>query len=492
MITDKILFIIDENRQFLFDGKEFTKTPSKKLKEYYSASTIPSSMIRTHGFKMLKNTSAEKLEIQAEMRMYEEAGLNSETDFKITSLTIPLENDENDYIESYATEISILEEKFQNIAKINNHIDAIFPASLSYISLYNFELIDKKNDLFIHFGDDDSYAVIFKNGQYIATRTIPSLNELATKLGMELEVLKNTLITKGVDSELYEDSEFLQMSDVQEEFSKIIERISHAVGHKRGVFKLEHIDRIFLDFEAQDIPKLLSLFNSYGYEDSIKQTLNIFDNIDIGMKHFALNALYALGVAQEKYLIANQTIYERKPIFIKTHSGQFTMVLLLSLLIASVYPIYAILELDKLEIKKNDLESQVTKLEHITKKLQINLKKQRGARDKLKNDKSKIITKLDGYNQMLTTLENFNQETINRQKMMKDVNSIMKKYSLSSKNMHFSDAKMITIQIITKYDARDDIAMFIKELLAKGYSKVQTAKVERNENYYESFVEIEL
>ncbi len=492
MITDKILFIIDENKQLLFDGLTFSDAPLKKSRDYYSAATIPSSFIRTHGFKILKGTSAEKLEIQAEMKMYEEAGLNSETDFKISSLIIPLENDENDYIESYASEVSLLDEKFNPIVKKNHHLDVIFPSSLSYIALYNFELLDKKNDLFLHFGDDDSYAVIFKDGQYISTRTIPTLNELSQKLGIELKELKTILNTKGVDTNLYEDSEFLQMSNIQEEFTKIIERISHAIGHKRGVFKLDNIDRIYLDFEGADIPALLNMFNDYGYEESTKEILNIFDTVENGMKHYALNALYALGSAQEKYQIPNQTIYERKPLFIKTHAGQFSMVLIASLILAGAYPIYAMLELDKLAVQKNDLQAQVTKLEKVTKKLQTTLKKERTDRDSLKREKSEIISRLDGYNRMLNTIEDFEKETSYRQKMMKDINKAMKKYSLSSKLLEFKNAKLMKIQVITKYEKRDDIAMFIKELISLGYSNAQTKKVERNENYYESFVEIGL
>jgi hypothetical protein len=77
-----------------------------------------------------------------------------------------------------------------------------------------------------------------------------------------------------------------------------------------------------------------------------------------------------------------------------------------------------------------------------------------------------------------------------RQKMMKDVNIAMKKYKLSSKHLFCDNNHSMSVQIITKNEARDRIAEFMKELLTKGYAHVQTNKVEKNENYYESFVEI--
>ena len=125
MRTDEILFIIDENRQLLFNGSEFKEVPAKKIREYFSASSLVPSLVRTHGFKIAKTAAAEKIEIQSEMKMFDEANLDPDTDFKISSLTIPLENDDDNYIETYAIETSKLDEMFSKIANKNKHIDAI-------------------------------------------------------------------------------------------------------------------------------------------------------------------------------------------------------------------------------------------------------------------------------------------------------------------------------------------------------------------------------
>ncbi len=492
MITDRIIFIIDEDRELLFDGSSFQKISSKKTKDYFSAATLPSSLIHTYGFKLPKNTSAEKLEIQAEMRMYDEAGLDPDIEFQVSSLVIPLENDDDNYIESYATEISKLDEKFSSIVKKYKQIDTIFPPALSYISLYSFELLEKKSDIFIHFGEDDSYVVIFKDGHYISTRSIISLNELSQKIGLELAQLKELLTTKGLDKDLYSPDEFLQMGNIEDELLKIIERVSHTVSHKRGVFKLETIDRIYLDFEGCDIPNFLDSFDNYGYESATKELLDVFENVEKGMKNFALNALYALGGVQDRYRVLNQSIYERKPPFIKTNVGQFSTIMLLSMSLACAYPIYAYMELEKLNEEQNRLETDIKKIEKITKKLYKNLKQERVKRDELKKDKLYAISKIDSYDKIVNSLERFNQKTLIRQKMMKDVNIAMKKYALSSKYLKFRNSNSISVHIVTKYNNRYNIARFIKELISDGYSNVYTKKVEKTENYYESFVEIHL
>ena len=490
MITDEILFIIDENKQLLFNGSEFTKVDAKKAKDYYSGSIVAPSLLRTHGFKISKSASVEKIEIQAEMKMFDEANLDPDIDYNVSTLSIPLENNDDNYVESYAIEISQLNELFSKIVEKNKQIDLIYPSSLSYSSLYSFEHLEKKSDLFIHLGDEESYAVIFKNGQYISTRSIASINDIAQKVGVDLEKMKEILSTKGVDNSLYTMDEFLQMGNTEDELSKIAERISHSVGHKRGVFKLETIDRIYLDFEGYEIPGFLDLFNNFGYESATKHTLDIFDSVEVGMKHLALNALYALAVAQEKLIPLNLSIYERKPAFLKTHIGHLSVVMIVSLTLASLYPIYATLELEQLNEEKTIIQNKVKKVVKATKKLQKNLKETRTKRDELKKEMSNEIAKIRSYDHTINALQNFDKEAISRQKMMKDINLAMRKYKLSSKFLEYSEDKSMKVQVISTYNKRDNISKFIKNLLSGGYSHVQTRKVEKTENYYESLVEI--
>ena len=490
MITDEILFIIDENKQLSFNGSEFKEAEPKKVKEYFSASSLAPSLLRTHGFKISKSASVEKIEIQSEMKMFDEANLDPDTDFKISPLTIPLDDDDDNYIESYAIETSKLDEMFSNIANKNKHIDIIYPTPLSYSSLYSFEHLEKKSDLFIHLGDDESYAVIFKNGQYISTRGIASINDIAQKVGVDLDKMKEILSTKGVDNSLYSMDEFLQMGNTEDELTKIAERVSHSIGHKRGVFKLETIDRIYLDFEGSDIPGFLNLFDHYGYESATKQTLDIFNSVEVGMKHLALNALYALGAAQEKLTPLNLSLYERKPAFLKTHVGHLSIVMIVSLILASLYPIYATIELEQLSEKKTTMQNKVKKVVKATKKLQKDFKETRANRDMLRKEMNADMTKIRSYSHTIDALQSFDKEAISRQKMMKDINIAMRKYKLSSKLLEYSEDRSMKVQIITTYNKRDNISKFIKNLLSQGYSHVQTRKVEKTENYYESFVEI--
>ena len=489
--NDKVLFIIDEDKEFLFDGNIFTPVPSKKVSQYFIASTVPSLNTRTHGYKTTKQTAKEKIEIQSEINMYEDAGLDPDTDFKISSLIIPLESEDEDFVESYAVEVDILNEKFDPFIKKYGHIDLIFPSALSYSALYNHESIEIKNDLYIHMGEHNAYAVVFKNGQYISTRTISTLDEIARKVGIDIVSIREVLSTKGVKDELYNNDEFIQMSDIQEELAKLVERIAHSIGHKRGIFGLDSIQNIYLDFEGSDIPGFLNLFDNYGYENTNKEILDPFKDIEVGMKHSALNAKYALNVAQESIDSINLTVYYRKPPFLKTNIGIFSIVMLLSIVLSLIYPTYAFIKLNNLTEKENKCKNDVLQMQKKTKHLHAKLKKLREEKIKIKDSKSKKELKINALGNMINALEEFDKYTLSRQKMMKDVNMAMGKYNLSTKKFELKESNILVVQVIANYNQRDNISKFIKELISKGYSNVVTKKVKKTDNYYESFVEIQ-
>ncbi len=490
MSTDEVILIIDDATPLLFNGKEFSEPTQKNLKECFFAHSLEQFSIRYHGFKAPKSASKEKLEIQSEMKMFDEAGLDPEVDFSITHSVIELDNSDENYIEIYAVEESELHKRFDDFITKKQNIDLIFPEYLSYTALYEYELLERKNDLFIYFSDEDAYAVIFKSGKYIATSKIDSLHKIAQKANVKPEDIEGVLKNKGLQEDLYTPEEFLMMTNIQEEMSKLVERISHAIGHKRGIFGLEYLDNIYLDFDGSDIPGFLDLFSSYGYENAKKGLLEVFNDLEPSQVHLAVNALYALGFFQEKYDVPNLTIFERKATFFKTHAGQFLSLLLFSFIVSAIYPVYALLTIEEFSQKERELQSKVSVVHNKTSKLQKHLKTVKEKRNLLKKDLEKLNNKLNSYALMLDTLKKFEGNILERQKMIKDINLVMKKYKLSSKNFHYTK-NFIVVQIISPYDRRDTIAEFMKELIRQGYSHVHTNKIEKHDNYYESFVEIQ-
>ncbi len=491
MVENAILFITKDSEPLLFDGTAFTPFPLKKNKDYFSAGLVPAPLVRTHGFRVEKGIAPEKLEIQTEMSMYEEAGLDPETDFKIASVAIELDNENDLYIESYAVETATLQREFGKTADKLGQIDALCPSYLKYEALYAYEKLEAKNDVFIYFSEDEAYAAMYRQGHYISHRMIITLTELSEKLEMDIPALKKLLSGKGIENDNYLSEEFLKMSTLQQELSKAAERIGHAISHKRGVFGLDRIDRFFIDFEGNPIPGFLELFQSYGYEEAELLSCSVFADIDAAYRRHALEALYLLGVMQGRCKSANLSVFERRPPFYKSHAGIFFSVLSASVILALAYPLYALYTLAELETRRDALQQQVKEMESLTQRLQVKLKTVRSERDRLDEERQSRVAEIQSYDEMVDELKHQRDEKHRRQQMMEDVNRALARYKLSSRVLDQNGTEHISVQIISEFEKRDDIAKFMKSLISAGYLHVTTREIRREENLYESLVEIE-
>ncbi len=67
----------------------------------------------------------------------------------------------------------------------------------------------------------------------------------------------------------------------------------------------------------------------------------------------------------------------------------------------------------------------------------------------------------------------------------------LKKYDLSLDNFEQKGDKSIVLNIIAKYNKRNAIAKFMKDLIEKGFVEVSTKEIKLDDNYYISKIEIE-
>jgi len=490
MDTQHILYAIDEQNVLLFDGENFSKSDAKEAKSYHSAAALNPSLLNTHSFKVPESISPEKLEIQAEMSMYEEAGLDAETDYKIGYVKQPLEFEPSLLIESFAISHKALSEQFGALAKAAAAIDYVVPSFIRYQALYGFEKLEPKTDVFIHLGEEESFAAVYKEGKYLSLRLLPTLKELAEKLGKEVKEVRSVLCKKGVLNDNYIPEEFLLVNDIQNEFSTIVERTAHSISHKRGLFGIDTIDRFFIDFEGSDIPGFLDMFDSYGYDTASKQPLNVFEKLEAPMRYHALGALYALGAVQQKYDALNLTVFERRPHFLSTYSGQFSIVMAASLLLAMAYPIYATFKASALQGEVAVLQQQYDLQQQQTKKLQERLKAERAKRDDLRNQLALEQQQIERIDMMIDALGALTDDYLQRREMLKEVNAALRLFGLSSNRMDLNGSKQVNVHVISEYDRRDEIAKFMEHLLQKSYAHVSTNEIILEGNVYESVIEI--
>ena len=484
-----IIFLYDKKALF-FDGKEIKSANFKDSKEYFTASIIPFKYIITLTFKMPKNLSDDELQTQIEIKMYNEAGLNSNKDYVIDYLKYDI--GEEYIIEGFALSKDDFEKEFEFYRKKIEAIDLLFPRFLSYQAIYNKELSKEKNDLFIVLDEDESFGAIYKNGEYIGHRAIDSLSTISKKTGIESAKLKEYLSEKGLKKENYSLEETDIIDSLQNIFLKNVEKLIYTVNHKRGMFGFAGIDRVIIDFYGKEIEGLKDFFIPYGYEDIEIEKLKCCTE-DAANATVFLFCEYAYEAANdvENLQKINLSFWEgKKPILeykVFRYSAVFSLFVLFSFIIYG----YFFYQADLLDKKISQKNEKLKKLE----KISLNYRKKL---EQLKKENSKITDEIKSlehkefvYETTLKMMPFLDNQKLNREKFMNDVVSILAKYRLNTEYIRQTNPRDMEVFIISQNNQRDKIAKFINDILKKGYTKAQTSEIIYDNGIYKSSVRIQ-
>ncbi|WOE69716.1 hypothetical protein RZR97_11475 [Hydrogenimonas thermophila] len=489
MQLEKVIYLQDGKLLF-FDGHEFTTALPKHAKKFPVGATIPSKILHTYLFKTSNETSKDQLDIEVEIKVYENGGLDPNVEYVIDYLSHNIENSDSVLVEVLAVPNDSLEDYFKEYTKKINTIDYIVPTFLTYKSLYTRGISDDKTDLFIYFSEDESLASIFKNGEYIAYKQIDSLNEIAQKSNLHLEELKKILLEKGFEESRYEsDEEEAIYNLLVEIFTPNIQKIIHVVNNKRSIFGLDGIDRIWLDFNGKLIPGLDHFYSFMAYEEIEYKAIEIED-IDGDNIHAYISASYFLDLANSLYDGLNFTIYERKPPVYKLELFKLTLFAIVGILINGAIDSYFIYQID---ITKNGsdairhkLKSQKKSIESLQKKLKSD--KQRS--EELKKVLNRKAHEIKVYKDTLIALDDLTHGNLIREEFINDILVVLQKFNLSTSKIIQKGNYEVEISLIAEYNQRERIAKFIEALSKKGYQDVSTGKISLNNGVYESTVRI--
>ncbi len=486
----KQIWLIEDETSIRFDGMSLRKGGGPGRKDFVGV-VLQEHDLRTYTFKLPLTVSEEKLETMVEIRMYEEGGLDPNKNYAVGFVKHPLDFDQSWLIEAFAVETEKLKAQFGKIARKIGHIDLIAPPYLVYEGLYAFELLKKsKVDLFIHLSERESFAVLCKDGRYITHRSLPTLESLALKANVPPSVLVQALKEKGVQQAQYGLEEMLIYTTLSESMTHAVERIAQTVNHKRGIFGISGVDEIHLDFQGSEIPGLWDIFDAFEFKESVKNVLRWCEEIEADDIHRAVEGIYLLAAAQEKLTPVNLTVFEKRPAWWSTHVGKLIAVTAASVIVTVVWGAYESGRLERLEARKSVLENRYREITDKTKKLTAALKSLRNERAGLDKKLSACRGELARYDEAMDTMSLIVASKLKRWQMFKDVDRALAAYKLSALTMEQNGSRSIAVEVLTPFKTRENIAKFMKSLIAKGYQGVQTDLIELEKNLYKSRVEI--
>ncbi len=489
-MNTKPIVYLENGGSWLFDGETFTSCSLNEAKKYSIGGAIPLSSIQVGSFKFPSSLSETERTIQTEIKMHEEGGLNAQSDYEISSFSHTLETEESTLVEAFACSDDDIDEYYGEIAKETGAIDWLIPSFISYASYYSREDSETKTDLFYYIGEEESYAVLFHEGEYIAHRRTLSIERIAKEIGVDNVRCRHLLSKYGLVEENYPAEEHLFFDQLQFSFSKQIEKIVHTINHKRGLFGIERIDRIYIDFDAKPLDGIDTIFTAYGMEGIELHTFLNPKEESVAAKRFSTARYIYLSANNLLQNPLNLSPYERRAPWYKRHSGRLVFVSAIAVVLAMLHPLYFYINSMLLDEQIHHLQEKVRVMDEKTKVVSAKLVKLKAEVEHNRDMLEAVQSKNKVYQVTLDTLPVLMNARYVRQKMMYDAVDILRQNKLSALSLDQNGTHSMSIHVIADYNKRDRIAQFMKKWMQTGYKEAGTDEIYLDENIYESKIEV--
>ena len=471
----------------LYEEGRFYSCEGRSLKSFALGALVPARKIVSLSFKLPATLAKEQLDVQVELKLYNEGGLDPNREYAIDYLHYPLEHENSYLIEAYAIAKQDLEESLREPLRRYGFLDVVFPRFIAYEAFY--DQPTHSNDLFFYLGEDEAFVAIYQAGRFIGHRNVDSLMQIAKKTGLELSRIKSLLFGKGLKEENYAPEEMATIAALQEIFYKNIEKVVHSINFKRSFFALSRIDKIYLDAQGQTIDGLREYFVSFGLDGELDlQPLRCCD-LDPKSSSMAVAAKYVQDFDSLEQKL-NLTLFERPKPLLEFEIVRVGIALAATLLVA----LGAWLWLGSvMQSKEHEIDRLTQQLEHNRQQS----KKYVAALERYKKEQRRLQDLIDAQEAKRGEIEDtlraipfIQQSKEARQKMMNDAILGLYTYRLSTKTIEQNGTKRMAIDVISARNQRERIAKFMRFMIAKGYPRVSTKEITMQKGLYESLIEV--
>ncbi len=450
--------------------------------------------IIAHSFKIASNFSHQELLLKSELKMYEDIGLDATKAHKISYIKKSEISESEILLEAFAIDKEAISKKYANTLKFVKHIDFLAIPFLAFETLYTNKVLQAKNDIFIYIEKDEAFVCFYKNGEYISSKRVKSLNEMlrdleSRNITLDYEELQKIISVKGVNKSNYELLEYDIFEYFEETFDELFTKIKNLSLHNRNVYNFTKIDRVFFTCGKDEVVGLQENVQDYlGGGEFLK--LNFFESKG-ALVLDAICASYIKDKLTKQENKHNLTIYLKKDPFYKSEVGKFALVAVASVVMATLYPLYL---QDKIWAKQIDNEVLTQKEKAIsksTKKYQKVLKKLKANRATVLAKEQKTFKDLKTLQGIANSLLDLKSKDTQYTTMLLKINKVLKNYNLLIDKITQVDANALNLELSSKDTKRDTIALLMKDLIDKGFSSVTSGEIALgNDNMYKSIVRV--
>jgi len=271
-------------------------------------------------------------------KVYEELLLDPAIEYEIYPVKTALHSNEASKYQAFIINKNSLRDSFMSLAKKVKVIDYIFAAPLLYKVLYDTNRLKiNSTDMFIYFGEYDSFISFYHKGEYLYSKSIKfSLQQIYDRFcqhtqdaPLSKEQFKKILENYDLKRDNGENKELLA-TILNESFLTINDVLIYA----KRTYNLQDIKTAYISFSWEYISGIESYISSYLNLEG-KSLNSIFDQevpkISVDSMHF-LMALSALEMKNRALELPNLTPYARALPLFKRAIGKVLSILILSII----------------------------------------------------------------------------------------------------------------------------------------------------------------
>ena len=332
------IFGLSENEVFEHD---FSK--ANRAKETY-VSYVPYKDVMTTTVEISKTVADDDLLDSIVVKVYEELGLDTALDYKITYSEVVGANSDDRVFNVFVVDNAKLTTEFDAIAARTNYVDYIAIAPFLYENLYSRGILTRDGiDCFVYLQRDDAFLVVYQNGEYFQSRQLRyNLKFLHDKFSelvgnrMEEDEFFRLLARQGINLENPAERDY--MIQIFEDMFYYINDVLNGISKVYNI----SIQSIYIGTDIGKIPAI-----EVFVENNLKIDYKDFNfNIAINAKDYPLTQLDTLMfLAGQQYQAEpdddhNYSPFMRPPPLNQRYSGKLFGYILGGLLIGAIYPAY--------------------------------------------------------------------------------------------------------------------------------------------------------
>jgi len=455
-----------------------------KKENGFIGSTVKFGDLVTYSFKLPKSLSEQELKIESEIKFYEESGLDMSKKYQVVYINREIAEEDSILVEAIAVEEEYIKKVFKDRIEKIKYLDYLTPQFLIFKEFYNTTKIEPKKDAFVYLDRETSFVAIYKDGEYLYSKSLTSLNPLLKNLGVAYDDFVKLVGEKGLDKESYAEDEIEKSELIDRYFSEFFMKINNILMYGRSVFYLDGIDRIYFytPFKIKNIESFNDFWNLSGVEF---KKLVINEEIDVNQVDL-LSLYYLLNISDVNQY--NFKIFNRPPPIYKTEIGKFSIFMLLVIAIFGGDFYYRMSIEDK-------LQSDVTKLKSILSKKEAKARVEKIRLDALQKEYDKTLKVQAGIRDKIKFFSesvNLANKIVKAPKVSDDfvlLSKLLKNDNLQTLSIDRNEMEIL-VKIYTNKSNRKNIGKFMKDLLKSGFDSVHTKEIMLEDNTYVSEIGI--